>query len=167
MDPVYGHAHPGQMETGYKKGRDLQYPYVKDFKSLGKANNVQVFDDSTVLHSTKHNFRDNEANEIENGHAPNFPRKGTFEPKTYQELLLRSKELFEKRHHILAKLSCNGVYDEIQEDDEDLLALIQDTLNQPDVFYKETAKAVVQSCKDTYTIQNLIKDKVRPVYLLN
>ena len=42
-----------------------------------------------------------------------------------------------------------------------MIDLMKDTLNQPDILYKQTAKAVAQNCTDTFNIQNMVQSKVR------
>ena len=161
MDPCYPHGQYGRVEANNKKGKDMHQPYSKEsYPYFGTNPGMQVFDDSLIVNKSKSSRKNRDQKADENPYVWGTPRVGTFEHKSYYELLHKSKELFDKRHHILAKLSWNGVYDELTEDDVDLVALMKDTLNQPDVLYKETSKAVIQTCKATYTIQNLIKDKV-------
>ena len=141
----------------------------KDFQSINNEmlnhpqrvdHGIPAFEDPLAKNKSKQSRKGKHNKFYETTNPASMPKRGTFSPPTFQELQVKSKDLFEKRHHILAKLSCNGIYNEIYEEDEDLIQLILDTLNQPDVLYKETAKAVVQSSKDSYMIQNLIKNKV-------
>ena len=66
----------------------------------------------------------------------------------------------------MAKLSCNGVYEELNEDNIDLGGIIKDTLNQPDILFKEKSRTAIQQCKNTYTVQNLIKENVSLRYFV-
>lgn len=168
MDPTYNHDQPGNIEVGRKFERDFGKSFVKEEQVSSNAGmQIQNFDDTHPPQKPKRARKQKDSHSNTNGGYGSLPKRGTFEETNYQELLQRSREMFEKRHHILAKLSSNGIYDDLKEDDVDLLALMQDTLNQPDEMFKETPKAVLQTCKDTSVIQSLIQEKVSCVHLTN
>ena len=128
-----------------------EHVYPQNFVSSGNVYDESLFRRQTPINDDELHLR--------------LPEVGTFDPPSYQELLKKTQNLFANQHHIMAKLSCNGVYEELNEDDIDLDGLIKETLNQPDILFKEKSKAAIQQCKDTYTIQNLIKENVSFRYL--
>jgi hypothetical protein len=144
MEPMLPYPQHLIDESGHKNTKDFTNVYQQPNANI-QGGGTQVFDDSQLKSKPKQTRKNKQVKIEGGGYLTHTPKRGTFEPKSYSELLHRSNELFQKRHHILARLSCNGVYDEIREDDVDLIDLMQDTLNQPDLLYKETSKAVVQS----------------------
>lgn len=126
----------------------MNYFRIQDNQEVQGQSNM--YEDSSFIQRQKSNhFQSSEIKEQEIYDFDVGPKIGTFESKSFQQLLRESREVFNKKHHILAKLSSNGVYEELKEDDVDLAELMQDTLNQPDILYKESSKAILQSCQDT------------------
>ena len=126
----------------------MNYFRIQDNQEVQGQNNVYE-DSSNIQHQKSNQFQSSEIKEQEFSELDVGPKIGTFESKSFQQLLRESRELFNKKHHILAKLSSNGVYEELKEEDVDLAELMKDTLYQPDILYKESSKAILQSCQDT------------------
>ena len=161
MDPVHNHPLSASNEGSFKNDKDFKNTNKQTLNnSSGTKMRIPVFDLPQIKKKSQQPRKNRQQKSSDFNHSTAYPKRGTFDIPDYQSLLAKSNNLFKKRHHILAKLSSNGIYDEIYEEDEDLINLMEDTLNQPDVLYKETSKAVVQSCQDSYTIQKLIKEKV-------
>ena len=133
----------------------MNYFRMQDNHNSHAQNNIYE-EPSLIQHQKSNQFQIAELKDLEINDYDVGPKIGTFESKSFHQLLKESRDLFKKKHHILAKLSSNGVFEELKEDDVDLIEIMQDTLNQPDILYKESWRAILQSCQDTWTIQQLI-----------
>jgi hypothetical protein len=110
--------------------------------------------DSLAFHKPK-----NQISELEN-YDLDVAQVGTFDPPNFQDLIRKTKEIFKTHQNTLCKLSSNGVFTDLHEDDIDMQSLIKDLLFTSDLYYKQSGKAVLKSLKSNLNIQKLIKEKV-------
>lgn len=104
MDPTFMHDQPRLMEGSTKNSKDAHHSSSKYSYPLPTGHShMQVFDDSALL--TADGKKNRKQKDTKRTNYDAFPKKGTFESRSYQELMLKSRQLFEKRHQILAKLS--------------------------------------------------------------
>lgn len=82
-------SHHKQMLDVADRGPDL---------NLNMNPAARNFQDTSVYKASKKNI-DFEYNNLE------LPQVGTFNPPSFDELLSKTRDMFSKQHHILAKLS--------------------------------------------------------------
>lgn len=106
MEPAYPYGMSTGKEGMKKTDRDFQIIDKNNIPNTADAEvRVPGFHEGQVRDKPKQTRKNKIGKLMDNLLEENFPKRGTFDPPSFQDLMSKSTEVFQKRHHILARLS--------------------------------------------------------------